>query len=450
MTKPSFLEQHATTLKIMTVLILVLLLLIPVQMIIGLINERNQMQEAAMNDISSKWGASQQIAGPVLSIPYNFFYYDNQKRVVKDTRYLHFLPEQLDVNSKLYPEKRKRGIYEVPVYQADLQFSGKFLFPDVAAFKIDPNQIRWDEASMAVGIPDMRGIREKIEVNLNGQKLDMEPGLLTRDLFRSGAGALIKLDTSGREALTFSFALKIRGSSKLEFVPLGKETKVQLSSSWADPKFNGAFLPEKNEVSTSGFDAEWRIFNLNRNYPQQWEGTQYSFESSAFGVDLLIPLDNYQKTTRTVKYAVMLIGLSFLVFFFLEVLNDIRIHPIQYVFIGLALCLFYTLLLSISEQSNFNIAYGLSGAAVILLVSLYAQAIIKSVKLSLTMFALMFILYGYIFIIIQLEDLALLFGSIGLFIVLAGVMYLSRKIDWYAVRSGRSGEGESQTSRGGR
>ncbi len=437
MSKPNYAERNAATIKIAAIVILVLLLLIPVQMIIGLINERNRLQTEASEDISSKWGGAQQIAGPVLSVPYNYFYQDKDKRVLQDTRYLHFLPEKLEMRATMDPQIRKRGIYEIPVYQTEVQLQGHFRFPDISNFKIDPKQIRWDEASVSTGIPDMRGIREKMVLNFEGQEVDFEPGLEQRDLYASGVRAAVLLNTEEPGNLNFEYNIQLRGSRKLEFLPLGKETKVSLKSSWTNPKFSGAFLPEQRELHAAGFEAEWRVFNLNRNFPQQWSGSQYSFEEAAFGVDLLIPVDNYQKTTRTVKYAVMLIGLSFLVFFFLEILNDVRIHPIQYVFVGLALCLFYTLLLSISEQVNFNIAYGLSGAAIILLIALYAKAILKSTKLSWMLFGLMFILYSYIFVIIQLQDLALLFGSIGLFIVLALVMYLSRKIDWYAVRYGK-------------
>lgn len=440
MSKPNFAERNAATFKIGAIVILVLLLLIPVQMITGLIRERNQMQAQASEEISATWGQAQQIAGPVLSIPYNFFYYDKDKRVVQETRYMHFLPEKLAITAEMKPEIRKRGIYEIPVYQSGIQLHGHFRFPDPSSLKIDPNQIRWDEASISSGIPDMRGIGDKMVLNFEGQEIDFEPGLEQQDLFRSGVQAKVLLNTAEPGNLHFDYTIQIRGSNKLEFVPLGKETLVALKSSWADPKFSGAFLPEFREVTAAGFEARWKVFNLNRNFPQQWTGSQFSFDTAAFGVDLLIPVDNYQKTTRTVKYAIMLIGLSFLVFFFLEILNDMRIHPIQYVFVGLALCLFYTLLLSISEQASFNVAYGLAGGATILLVSLYAKAILKSTKLSLMLFSLMFVLYSYIFVIIQLQDLALLFGSIGLFIVLALVMYLSRKIDWYAVRYGKQHE----------
>lgn len=440
MSKPNFAERNAATFKMAAIVVLVLLLLIPVQMITGLIYERNEMQRQASEDISATWGQAQQIAGPVLSIPYNFFYYDKDKRVVQDTRYMHFLPEKLEITADMKPEIRKRGIYEIPVYQSGVQVKGHFRFPDPSSLKIDPNQIRWDEASISSGIPDMRGISDKMVLTFEGQQIDFEPGLEQRDLFESGVRAGVLLNTVEPGDLNFSYTIQLRGSSKLEFIPLGKETHVTLKSSWADPKFSGAFLPAFREINAAGFEAKWKVFNLNRNFPQQWTGNQYSFKDAAFGVDLLIPVDNYQKTTRTVKYAIMLIGLSFLVFFFLEILNDMRIHPIQYVFVGLALCLFYTLLLSISEQASFNIAYGLAGGATILLVSLYAKAILKSNRLSLMLFSLMFILYSYIFVIIQLQDLALLFGSIGLFIVLALVMYLSRKIDWYAVRYGKREE----------
>ncbi|MDQ3100495.1 MAG: cell envelope integrity protein CreD, partial [Bacteroidota bacterium] len=183
------------------------------------------------------------------------------------------------------------------------------------------------------------------------------------------------------------------------------------------------------------FTATWRVLHLNRNYPQAWRSSAFALHESDMGVNLMVPVDQYQKSIRTAKYSTMLISLTFLIFFFVEVLNRRRIHPVQYILVGLALCVFYTLLVALSEHMAFNLAYALAAIGVIGLITAYSTAMFKQRRLTLLLTGILVLLFGFVFTIIQLEDLALLMGSIGLFIVLAIVMYLSRKVDWYSIQS---------------
>jgi inner membrane protein len=217
----------------------------------------------------------------------------------------------------------------------------------------------------------------------------------------------------------------------LYFTPVGKVTDVRLSSAWPNPSFNGAFLPDRRRVGDTGFTANWNVLHLNRNYPQLWTSNKYDISGSAFGIDLLLPVDSYQKTYRSIHYAILFIGFTFLVFFFIEVLNKIFIHPMQYLLVGVALIVFYTLLLAISEHLHFNLAFILSALATLFLIGGYVRAILRSARLTMLISGILTILYAFIFVIIQLQDYALLIGSIGIFIILALVMYFSRKIDWY-------------------
>ena len=248
-------------------------------------------------------------------------------------------------------------------------------------------------------------------------------------------------------------------------MPLGRTTQVSVRSDWPNPSFDGAFLPDEREVNESGFTARWEVLHLNRNFPQAWKGSQYRFTTPStnepdpsdyyydrpaevvpiasteasgysFGVNLLRSVDEYQKATRAAKYAILFIALTFLVFFFVETLNRKRIHPVQYLLVGLALCIFYALLVAISEQLSFNLAFILSSVAVTLLITLYCHSIFRHQKLTLFIGLLLVLLYGFVFTLIQLQDYALLIGSIGLFGILAVVMYFSRKIDWYALAEG--------------
>jgi inner membrane protein len=230
--------------------------------------------------------------------------------------------------------------------------------------------------------------------------------------------------------------VSLRGSGHLFVVPMGKVTDVALRSSWPDPKFNGAFLPTNPNPTSEGFEARWSVLDLNRNFPQWWTNDRHSVEDASFGVELLVPVDDYQKTYRSIHYAILFIGLTFMVFFFIEVSKKVHIHSIQYLLVGMALVVFYTLLLSLSEHIDYNLAFGLAAGATIALITGYVKAVLKSGPLTLLIAGILSVLYGFIFVVIQLQDLALLIGSIGIFLILALTMYFSRKIDWSSARSG--------------
>jgi len=212
-------------------------------------------------------------------------------------------------------------------------------------------------------------------------------------------------------------------------------TSARITSSWESPSFTGAFLPDKREVNNNGFDASWKILNFNRNYPQQWMDHAQDFSTSEFGVYFLIPLDQYLKSMRSSKYSILVIALTFLVFFLVEILTGLRIHPFQYVLVGLALTLFYVLLLSISEQIGFNLAYLYSSCMIVTMIFAYSLSVLKNKVVALLMLLFMMLTYGFIYIIIQLESYSLLVGSLGLFLALSITMFLTRKVNWYGVKS---------------
>ena len=241
----------------------------------------------------------------------------------------------------------------------------------------------------------------------------------------------VQIEDEGKGDYNFSFGAIIKGSESLDFVPVGKTTTVQLTSKWQSPSFDGSFLPNTRIISANGFSSSWKILHLNRDFPQQWvKVTPESLNKSVFGVKLITPNDSYQKTSRSIKYAILVISLTFLAFFFVEILNYKRLHLFNYILVGLALCIFYTLLLSISEVLNFNQAYLIASSMTLGLVFFYSKSIFQNVRLAMIVSLVMAVLYGFIFIIIQLDDTALLIGSIGLFLILAITMYISRKINW--------------------
>lgn len=424
--------------KIGTIVIITLLLLIPASMIRSLIIERESTQNEAIREVSSKWGEEQTISGPLISIPYyryikEFSRKDSTEKIVQIKEFIHILPTELNISGNINPEKRYRGIYEIVVYNSKLSISGAFNNIDLASLDIQPRNILFDKAEFVIGINDLRGIEEQVILNWNDQNIAFNPDVSSNDVVMTGINALLNLDLKDSSAYNFSLELDLKGSQLLYFTPVGRVTNINLRSEWPNPSFKGAFLPDSREVSEKGFVANWNVLHLNRNFPQIWLGNRHSISDSSFGIDLLLPVDNYQKSYRSIRYAILFIGFTFLTFFFIEVLNKVFIHPIQYILVGIALIVFYSLLLSISEYLKYNLAFIVSAISTLALIAGYVQAILKSGKLTLLISGILTVLYSFIFTIIQLQDCALLIGSIGIFIILGLVMYFSRKIDWYNI-----------------
>ncbi|HEY8401253.1 MAG TPA: cell envelope integrity protein CreD [Cytophagaceae bacterium] len=448
--------KGSVMLKIITIGILILVLLIPSSMLDSLIRERQNIRDNAISEVSSKWGNAQTIGGPVISIPFRNKIKNQKGELESRIEYAHFLPEDLKINGKVLPEKRYRGIYVVILYNTLLNVSGEFNYPDFQSLPIAPEDLMLKDAFLSVGITDMKGIKDKIILTSNGTASEFNPGIMTNDIFSSGIS--VPIDLSQNRKISFSFSLNLNGSSTLNFLPFGKETNVSLTSPWANPAFEGSFLPDNREVTDEGFTANWKILQLNRNYPQQgigafiprsnnnynynnryYDNYDYTFsyaptgEDSSFGVRLLLPIDEYQKTNRSAKYNVMFIFITFLAFFFVEILNKKKIHPIQYLLVGFSICLFYILLLSISEHFMFDFAYLIASFIIVIILTLYTKAVLKNNFLTGIIFGVLTLLYGFFYSILQLQDYALLMGSLGLLVILASIMYLTRNIDWYNV-----------------
>ncbi len=429
--------------KIGIIIFLVLILLIPTSMVKSLIDEREYVQRDAIMEVSSKWGNGQTLSGPFISIPYDkyikkFNKKDSVNEIIKVKEWAHFLPEKLEIVGQINPEKRYRGIYEVVVYETNLQFKGNFNNIDFKKFDVDKKDVHFDKATLSFGITDLKGIEKQIKLNWNNQTVFFNSGLTSKNIVSSGINASITIDKDSLTDYDFSTEIDLKGSQYLYFTPVGKTTDVKITSNWNTPSFTGAYLPDSRTINKDGFESNWNILHLNRNYPQEWIGSSFNIDDSAFGTDLLLPVDNYKKAYRVAKYAILFLALTFMTFFFVEILNKVFIHPIQYFLVGIALIIFYTLLLSFSEHITFNMAYILASILTLSMISLYTLAILKSKQIALLILGILLILYSFIFTIIQLEDYALLIGSLGLFTILGIVMYLSRKIDWYNIRLGNT------------
>jgi inner membrane protein len=425
--------------------LLILALLIPLGMVSGLIRERSERRDSVVTEIGRTWGGAQVVAGPVLTVPYLAHGKDDKGNATVWTELARFLPETLEMDGRLSPELRKRGIYEVPVYRVEnLHSSGTFLKPGFTEWRIAPNDVLWDQAWLSIGVSDMRGIRSGVRLVWANRVLQLSPGGSVAGLWATGLRVPISglAELPEKEILPFAFDLSLQGSQSLQFLPLGKQTSASLSSTWRDPSFMGGFLPDRREVSAKGFTATWSVPYYGRSYPQQWLEAQreellagQTVMDSAFGVSLYMPVDVYQKTERSAKYGMLFLILTFLAFFLFEVFSPVSLHPMHYLQVGAALCLFYLLLLSVSEQIPFWMAYAAAAAAIVLLISGYSLAILKGKLRALIMGGMLAVLYGYLYVLLQAEDYALLLGSVGLLVILATVMFLTRRVDWSAPKA---------------
>ncbi|WP_347174965.1 cell envelope integrity protein CreD [Polaribacter uvawellassae] len=437
--------KTSTTARMGMIGFLSFLLMIPLFYIENLIRERSFRQEAVVNEISNQWGNEVAIYGPIIKVPYKVFSdktITNQKtklvttETVEYIEYGYFFPEKLNVNSTINPEQKKRGIYTTAVFNSSILINGTF---DSLSFKqkeIEDENILWDKSKIILKTTNVKGVNNALSIVVNGKNFALSSAGKSRYnsqgyyTLESGVIAL-KENRKSAKPISFSVDFSVRGSKEVRFIPIGKETTAQIKSSWKTANFMGEFLPyNSDKINKDGFDAKWKILDINRPFSQQHFNELPFFNEFDFGVNFKIPVDEYQKSERSAKYGFLVICLTFLVFFLIQTMSKINMHPFQYLMIGLALLMFYTLLVSISEHSNFLKAYGIASVSVIGLITIYAKNILKSAKFMMLIGTSLSILYAFIFVIIQLESYALLVGSVGLFLILATVMYVSRKIDW--------------------
>ena len=451
--------QESIMVKLFSIGFLILILLIPSSWIQDMIVERQQRAEQVMTEVADKWSGSQTISGPVLVIPYRKHEVIDHGKEGKETReYVekaYFLPEDLDITGTIKPETLHRGIFDAVVYESPLEVNSSFSKPDFKGLSIAEEMINWKDAYMIFGITDLRGISENPTFTLGNNVLGAEPSnnigiTVTRSrsqgkseyydpveqkMTQSSNGIVVRLNWETPPVFTekekVKIKLNLKGSRRLDFVPAGKTTTVKLSGPWADPSFDGEFLPTTRNITADGFTASWKVLHFNRPFSQQWTEDNQQLSGADFGIKLLIPVDQYQKSIRTSKYGVLIILLTFVALFLVEITQKIRIHPFQYILIGAALTIYYTLLLSFSEHVGYNIAYIAASLATVILISLYSISFFRNTKLTLLFSLLLMIFYAFIFVIILQQDFSLLLGSIGLFVIVGFLMYFSRKVRWY-------------------
>jgi inner membrane protein len=449
--------QESITVKLLSIGFLVLILLIPSSWIQGLMSERQMRAEEVTQEVSSKWSGTQTLSGPILVIPFKAQKkIDHGKDGIEVVDYVEkyfLLPETLDVQGDIDPTVLHRGIFDVAVYTSSLNVKANFNKPDLKSFGISNNAVLWKDAYMIFSISDLRGISENPVFSVGDAAKLTEPsndiGIEVRKKLRetnpnysseniegsdfSRNGIIAKLGWQSEQDFVANTSVKIRlkGSSRLNFNPTGKTTTVQLKGPWGNPSFDGEFLPESRTITENAFSANWKILHYNRALAQQWTGSGANLSNSEFGVKLIVPVDQYQKSIRTSKYGQLVIILTFVALFLVEITKRIRIHPFQYILIGAALIIYYTLLISLSEQVGYNFAYWIATGATVGLISFYSVSFLRSKQLTALFTSLLIIFYSFIFIIVLQQDYSLLLGSVGLFLIVGSLMYFARKVKWY-------------------
>jgi inner membrane protein len=370
--------------KVIILGFLVFMLMIPVALIDGVISERRYSRDEVVQEVTASWGFSQSLIGPWIVVPYDYHWSETDKDgkaiARKMTRYAWFLPETLDVKGQQNTEIRYRGIYKVPLYRARLDFSGKFPKPDLSAWVSDPLDIQWGNSHLVFRISDVRAVASRAHLKWNSLNLEFQPG--SGDSAGLFPGIHVPLnETVFNDSNDFSFSLDLQGSDGLFFAPFGRDTRVVLSGNWPDPSFQGQWLPKDRKITAEGFQAEWQIPFLGRNYPEKWvtgQGVEEKIDATAFGLRLHVAIDEYRMAHRSVKYAILFLVLLFAVLWLFEINAKIGVHPMHYFFVGVAICLFYLLELSLAEHIGFDSAYALASAMIILLVSGYCASRIKA------------------------------------------------------------------------
>ena len=419
-------EQSRTTFKLLGIGFLALIMLIPLAMVSGLVSERQSRRAVAQAEIAQRWGAEQTIGGPMIVVTERHTRTDQDgdthvyfQRVVE-------LPSALDVRATLSTETRYLGIYEMPVYTTQINMTG--------TLGGEP----WLEEGEVVGahvlipITDTRALREAGTLSLGGTSYEFEPGGSVYPGV-NGIAAALPLDRI-REQQNFAVNLTLAGSDGVYFLPVGRQTRVELEGAWPSPSFLGHYLPLERQIDDERFTAQWDITELNRTYGQTWRGdAPHGFLASRFGTRLYLPGNVYQRTDRAIKYGILFIGLTFLGFFIFEVLAKVRLHPVQYLFVGLALATFYLVLLALSEHIRFGTAYLIAAIALVGMVGGYCASILASRKRGMAAGSILAGVYALLYWLILDENYSLLIGSITVLLLLAFIMYATRKVNWYSI-----------------
>lgn len=441
-------NHTALFLKLFALFLFTLLMLIPISMILNLIDSRNDYRQSVISRIQDGSSAEQTVVGPIIAIPYTHYQKERDAKGVSKTVAVegvrYHLPSTLIVDGNVNVEPRKVGIYQAQVYQSELTFKGTFTPLDMVGNK----SVSYGAPYVILALSDSRGITRVPEIQFAKKAVTFEAGTNSSS-FSQGIHAPLSGDMlSGNEPIGFEFTLALQGSGHLAVMPVGEASTLNLSGNWPHPNFLGQFLPKQRVVNDDGFTATWESSwianNINNNFIRYDYGDMTSKETGSefgyggatlpvFSTSFIEPVNHYQLNTRTVKYAVLFIGLTFVAFFLFEVLKSLSIHPVQYLLVAAALTVFYVILLALSERIGFAWAYCIAAVSCCSLIGFYLSAALRGAVRGIGFAVGLLLLYGVLYLLLQSEDNALLLGALLLFVALSAVMALTRRLDWYQV-----------------
>ena len=431
--------------KFFLILLLIIVLIVPLILVYGLISERESRAQGVRYEVGQLWGPPQQMLGPFLVVPYTVRVeaVQGDKRVEQiQERRAVFTPEELEVAGRADAKTLRRSIFEVPVYTARLKLSGRFGIPSIGDVAADVVAVRWRDATFVLGLSGVSGLKESATLKIAGaNEISFAPSVGFPSTHLSGihaklavAGSTPPADTEQPpQPFAFTVDLAFNGSVSLTIAPVARETRVSLSSNWPHPSFSGAFLPDDRQVTTAGFTAAWKVPHLARSVPDAWSLIDAGLERLqpySFGVAMIDPVDFYSLVNRAAKYGIMFVALAFMAVFCLELISRRHVHPVQYLFTGISLVFFYVLLLSLAEHLGFTQAYLAASIATGAMLAVYVGAAMASVVSGVVMLMVFATTYVILYLILQLEDYALLAGAVLGFLALAIVMFVTLRVDW--------------------
>ena len=437
-TKP---RSRSMGVKLIVVCGLAFVMTIPAFFVSLLVDDRTEREADVVNDISSHVGGQETFLGPTLAIPYTI----PAQSPTGDTGHgTYFVfPTQASAVANTTTEERRRSLFKVPVFQADMKWDAAFDLTGVPAAAPPGAELDWSRAEIVVGASDPRGALADGTLAVSGKTFTLAPAEIAPSLILGSDpnkhtrltlfGARIDGIAKPDSQFSVSSTLKFSGAQRLAILAYGKTTHVTAQGDWSSPGFDGGFLPTSRSVAKQGFSAEWAVPFIARAVPAEGDADSIaSLDTTALGTSFIEVADPYQSVSRALKYAILFLGLLFLSYFVFEVSTGKRVHPAQYLLVGIAQIIFYLLLLSLAERTGFDIAFLLAGAATVGLLSANAGWVFASRAQRFRAAAVFTVLYLLIYLLLRLEDNALLVGAIASFLAVAAAMYLTRSIDWYS------------------
>ena len=432
--------------KPVVIIILAFVLLIPIGMIQDTVIERLDRHSEVMADIGKSLTGQQRVAGPLLYVPYQErietwdYDHDKNKKLVisyKDSARI-VVPEDLQITATIHPQERYRGIFKAITYQSEITLKGHFKVKEMFGLSAPKEKVHIYPASIVMGLRDIARLTNQPKLVWQNHEYPLTGGTQHNFVFESVQAQIGSLAQT-TNTYDFTIQLQLQGMTKIEIAPLGKNTTIEMASTWPHPKFIGSYLPEQRDITAQGFRASWKTLDVANVIESTFQecfvnsASCHDYQGNTLGVELVEPINIYLQTERALKYALLFIGLTFVLFYLFELFKRLAIHPIQYGLVGMALAIFYLLLLSLSEHVSFLASYMIASASCILLLGFYSSYVLKSIRKSFGFMALLTLLYGVLYVLLQLEDYALLAGAGLLFLILTTIMFITRKINWYGL-----------------